>query len=122
MTHAAKVSAPKDYAPVWPYYSFFAVCMGVLHLALAGIGTWMVVMAHEAPRPEVEPVAFGSSVAVLSVLLGIAYCYAPFAPRKPWAWRYHLVLILLGLPSCVLGALPLLVFWLRRDARRMFKA
>ena len=56
MASAEKLEAPKDYAPVWPYYSFFAVCMGVFHLALAGIGTWMVVMAHEGPRPEVEPV------------------------------------------------------------------
>src|SRR5690606_34796154 len=118
---SSRGARPSDYAPVWPYYSFFAVCMGVGHLALGGIGTWVVVMANQGPRPEIEPVALGAALAVISALIGIAFCYAPFAPRQPWAWRYHLVLLILALPSCSLGAVPLLVFWLRKDTKRMFR-
>jgi hypothetical protein len=118
---SARGAKAGDYAPVWPYYTFFAVCMGVVHLALGGIGTWVAVMANQGPRPEMEPVALSALAAVLAVLLGIAFCYAPFAPRQPWAWRYHLVLLILALPSCSLGAVPLLVFWLRKNTKRMFR-
>ncbi len=59
---------------------------------------------------------------VLGPLLAIPYAAAPFLPKKPWAWIYHLVLIGVGFTSvcCLPVTIPLLLEWLKPDVKRFF--
>lgn len=60
------------------------------------------------------------------LLLGLALCgaflAAIFLPRKPWVWVYDLVLIALGLSSCLLWpmTIPLIIYWVKPETRAYF--
>jgi hypothetical protein len=56
--------------------------------------------------------------APLTILFGIA----PLLSRRPWVWIYDLVLICLGLTSvcCMPATIPLLIFWIKPEARAWF--
>jgi hypothetical protein len=69
---------------------------------------------------------FGPLLAALSIggglLMTALFGLTFFLPRNPWAWMYHLALIGLGLPDCLLflPCLFLMIFWLKPDNRTYF--
>lgn len=104
---------------VWPFYAAFVAFVAFVLLAAAGIGAWVCWIAGGVAA-SLELRLLGASIALGGVLLAAAYGYALFAPRRPWAWRYHLALLVLGIPVCPPLALPLLFIWFRADTRRQF--
>ncbi|MGB7159266.1 MAG: hypothetical protein WBD40_14450 [Tepidisphaeraceae bacterium] len=58
----------------------------------------------------------------MGVPLAAVFGVAPFLPRRPWVWIYDLVLICLGLTSicCMPATIPLLIFWLKPEAKAWF--
>lgn len=64
----------------------------------------------------------GVVFAVIGVPLGVVFAAAPFLPRRPWVWVYDLVLIILGLTSCITWPLtiPLLIYWLKAETKWWF--
>lgn len=56
------------------------------------------------------------------LVLGIAFLVSFFLPRKPWAWVYDLVLICIGFTSacCLPACIPLLIYWLKPEAKAYF--
>ncbi|HOX57323.1 MAG TPA: hypothetical protein P5205_12560 [Candidatus Paceibacterota bacterium] len=63
---------------------------------------------------------------LLAVGLVFAVVFAlPFVlPRRPWVWVYSLVLICIGMTSCCIlpAAVPLLIYWLKPDAKSWFNS
>ena len=101
--------------------------MAAIYLACAVGGALMVLFNQQIAEsePQDEPwlwILYGGALMLLGLVLAAVYVYAFFAPARPWAWIYHLVLICLGLTSCCCmpASIPLLVFWLRPTTQRYF--
>ena len=70
---------------------------------------------------RVVALIYGVTLTAIGFVLFAAFAAAPFLPRKPWVWIYHLVLICIGLSGITfVASLPLLIFWLRPEAKAWF--
>jgi MFS family permease len=107
--------------PVWKWYRVYAGVMAAMYLLVTVAG---VVLAVLAPDSDGEPFPrfIGLMYAVIGVPFAAAYLAAFFIPRAPWAWIYHLVLICIGLTSicCMPATIPLLIYWLKPEAKQFF--
>ena len=55
--------------------------------------------------------------------LFLVYALALFLKPRPWVWILDLLLILLGMLSCLLMLflIPLLIFWMKAETKRYFR-
>lgn len=115
-------SQPAGMPPVWRWYIVYVVAMALMYLAVTVLG--VVLMVVDLPtRSDDLPLAFqGGLMAVIGLPFFLLYAAAPFVPRRPWAWVFHLVLICIGLTSacCALASIPLLIFWLKPEMKLAF--
>ena len=112
--------------PVWKWYIVYAVFMALLYLFVALMGVGYLAGAGFLPVGQDEQILFGvygGLFLVLGIVFAGLYVAAPFLPKKPWAWIYHLVLIALGLTSCctLFVCVPLLIYWLKPETKAMFE-
>lgn len=112
-------------APVWPWYVAYAVAMALLYLACVGGAVALGVFAADIPASatdDMPPVVMAVILGVIGLPLFVAYAAAPFLPKKPWAWTYHLVLICISLTSacCMIAGIPLLIYWMKPETKAMF--
>lgn len=121
--------APREHRDARPavivWFRVYSAVMMLLSLGMVGLA---VLMGYEATRPEVALSANGAGaplVAIVLTLLATAmvvlYAVATFVPFKPWGWSVGLVAIGLGLAGgTAIFAIPLLVFWLKPEAKAAF--
>ncbi len=106
---------------VWICYVVYTVAMTLLGLIVAGIGLFVMLIPPDevyGPRPSTLEMAL---LLVVGVAMTAGFGAAPFLPRKPWSWVYHLVLIILGMPGCFLPAcVALTVFWVKPKTMAWF--
>ena len=76
-----------------------------------------------------EPVAADERIgglvfAFVALAVGALHAFGLFLPRKPWAWVYGLVLIGLGMTTCITwpATVPLLIAWLKPGMKARFGA
>ena len=109
-------SGPKP--AVWTWYVVYALTMAFMYLACAVGG---VVLAVAAEGGE-DSVAQGIVMTVIGLPLLLLYGAAPFFPKRPWAWTFHMVLIALSGTSacCIPVCIPLIIFWLKPETKAFF--
>lgn len=115
------MSAPRPPVIIWFKVYCGLLCFTYLLVLLLSIPFLMGVI----PRDEMPPtmaVLMGLVFLVLGFALFIACLLPFFLPPKPWVWIYDLVIICLGLTSAcfMVFSIPLLIFWLKPEARRYF--
>ena len=116
-----------DTPPVWLWYRVYAVLMALLYVFTAIMGILYLAGAGFAPglagADQAMLTIYGVLMLGFGVVLAGVFGAAPFLPKKKWAWIYHLVLIALGLTSCCCmpASIPLLIYWLRPEAKAMFE-
>lgn len=108
------------------YSAILAVIYGVLFLACA-VGMFFALRAPAGFWQEIDTPAFFAYgylvfLLLMSLVLGGVFVGSFFFPRKPWAWTFDFVLICMGFTSaCFIPfSVPLLVFWLRDEAKVYF--
>jgi hypothetical protein len=114
---------PMHAPAVWNWYRVYAGLMAVMYLVLLVGGTTVPLWApEEVDADDPPPWAISLIVGCVSLPFAAAYVAAFFLPLKPWAWVYHLVLICVGLTSacCMAASIPLLIFWIKPEARAYF--
>jgi hypothetical protein len=109
---------------VWPWYVAYVASLAILYIVVCA---GAVVIMFLVPPSDAE---FGPAERTIISLVVIAPCaflsiicgIAPFLPRRPWAWYYHLVLIALGFTSCCWWpfVIPLLIFWIKPETKAYF--
>lgn len=107
-------------------FNVYAVLMALLYFGLAALMVVAFLLSRNDPdmsndeRFDMQIV--GVVFAVIGVPLGVVFAAAPFLPRRPWVWVYDLVLIILGLTSCITWPLtiPLLIYWLKAETKWWF--
>lgn len=106
------------------WYRAFCVLMVAANLFVAFIGIFPVIVGMiKNNRDSVELYAAGGFHIVLGIMVAIPYAISFFAPRKPWHWVYGIVLISVPMMSCACLpiSIPLLIFWLKPQAKQMFE-
>ena len=102
----------------------YAILFSIMYLACSVGGVFLLVAAEDL-RGDTAPVMIEGFV---MVVLGLAFMglsiVAAAAPRKKWGWIVNLILIGLGCTSCMClpAAIPLMIFWLKPEARRWYSA
>ncbi len=111
---------PEGPPQVWIWYLVYAVCLGLVYVALVVGGVWFMFAAPGGPGAD--PPWIGGIVAVISFPLALLFLAAPFLPKKSWAWYYHMALIALGLTSacCLPACGALLYFWIKPETKAFF--
>jgi hypothetical protein len=108
--------------PVWAWYIVYCVAMTLVSLCLLLIGIAILVAPSSSDLTSSDKAIAGGFYIIFGLLLTGVYGVAPFLPKRPWAWIYHVVLICLGFTSCccIPFSIPMLIFWLKPEMRVFF--
>lgn len=100
-------------------YAGLMLFAALVVFALVLVYAWLQTLPEQAMRPGSGD---RQTIALLLVLVAAAqaafHAVGAFVPRKPWGWTYGLMVIAVGLPGLL--AIPLLVFWLKPEAKAAF--
>jgi hypothetical protein len=101
----------------------YAIAFAVMYLLTTGGGAAILYVAgdlhgHEGTEAMIE----GIVMLVLGPVLMALSIVAAAAPRKKWGWIVNLVIMGLGCTSCLCwpASIPLLIFWLKPEAKRWY--
>ena len=121
--NVAPVAAP----PVILWYRLYCIAMVLEYVLLMAVGAATVLFHEQLPDtpgiPPVDDTLVGLRGIIIMMVCGIffiANLAALFLPKRAWAWFYHLVNIALGLPNCIILAVPLLILWLKPATQAYF--
>jgi hypothetical protein len=104
----------------------YAVLMALLYVGTAVMGGLYLAGAGFLPgisgADQAMFVIYGVIMLGMGIVFAILYGAAPFLPKKRWVWFYHTVLICIGLTSCCCMpvCIPLLIYWIKPEAKSMF--
>lgn len=114
---------PEGRPGVISWFMAYCILMALLYgvLAVMGIVILLIPTASQSPDQMVAMIQ-GVVLIVMGVALAGLFGVAPFLPRRPWVWIYDLVLICLGLTSvcCLPATIPLLILWIKPEAKAWF--
>ena len=108
------------------WFKVYAIVMSVVFGFVFFVCIALVIGVQFVPEKEqgdrIVMTIMGVLYGLIGLVLAIPYTMAAFLPRKPWVWVFDLVMICLGLtsPCCMPATIPLLIFWLKPDARAHF--
>lgn len=110
---------------VWPWYLLYVGSLVFVYALCVLGGIAAVAFGLSSSGPESFELIFsGGIIAGFSLPALVGFAIAPFLPPKKWVWVYNLVLIGLGMGSCLW--LPLSLFLLIKftepDVRNYFGA
>ncbi len=109
------------------WFKVYAALMALVYLLLMGLGIFMIVAGAslegmEELQGDASPIVIGVLYAIMGFVFAIVFAVGLFLPRKPWGWIMGIVLIALGMTSlcCLPATIPLLIFWLKPEAKAYF--
>ncbi len=108
--------------PVWKFFVAYWAAMALLYLLCAVLGVLSFFVEPKNDEERITLLITGVIFIALGAVLFLMFAAAPFLPKKPWAWVYDIVLIAVGLTSCLClpVSIPLLIFWLKPEAKAFF--
>ena len=123
-----------DVAPARPkVVTWFRVYSGGLTFiyfacAILFILTYIFGFPEGIPQEELKGLpkwafqAYWVFLVLIFLVFGSVFLTSFFLPRKPWVWVYNMVLICIGFTSacCLPAAIPLLIYWLKPEAKAYF--
>lgn len=117
--------APSQPAPpVIFWFKAYSVAMALLYLLVIGLGIFFFFLGtiDDQEIDTVEMFIMGTIMVGLGLVLLGVYVAAIFLPRKPWVWIYDIVMIAIGLTSCLTmaAAIPLLIYWIKPEVQQYF--
>lgn len=105
------------------WFKVYAAAMALLYALVLLFAAAVILMGVFAEDIDPVEMAFlGVIMGGLGFVLMVAFAAALFLPQRPWVWVYDLVLIAIGLTSCVtmIATIPLLIYWIKPETRAWF--
>jgi predicted Zn finger-like uncharacterized protein len=106
------------------FYLVYLILMIVLYLFVAAMGLLITLMPKTGMDPQdvQEMQIVGPVYLVAGIVFAIPFIVGLFINKGKAAWIYGIVMIAIGLTSCVCWpvSIPLLVFWLQDPTRRYY--
>ena len=114
--------APPRTPTVWYWYVVYCLFMAMLYGALVVGGVVVMVMAPSAEIGAGEAIIMAVLLGGVGLVFLVPYAAAPLLPKRPWTWILGIVLIGLGLTSCLTmpACIPLLLFWFKPENQAFF--
>jgi hypothetical protein len=109
--------------PVLKWFKLYAGLMASLYGIITLIGLFVVFAAGgDEEMSLMEKLVVASIFLVLCGGLTALFGFGVFAPPVSWVWVYDIVLIAIGLTSCLTipAALPLLLYWIKPETKAYF--
>ena len=124
-------SAYGGWEPVRPavvvWFRVYAAVMTLIYLATTIGSFWLASWMADAPdglrgSEADERAGMGMMLLVVSLACLVAFGVGLFMPARPWAWVYGIVLICIGLTSCLTmpATIPLIIFWIKPETKAYF--
>lgn len=113
-------------------FRVYAGLVALLYLLVMGLGIFMVVAGTsvqglEELQGDQSPTLVGVICAIMGLVVSVTFAVGVLLPRKPWGWIMGIVLIALGMVlfglmsiCCLPATIPLLIFWLKPEAKAHF--
>jgi hypothetical protein len=113
---------PETRPGVLAWFTAYCVLMALVYGVFALLGVVMLFASSSTQTDRVVAIFQGLAFLGFGLVAAGVFGAAPFLPRRPWVWIYDLVLICLGLTSvcCLPATIPLLVYWLKPEAKWWF--
>ena len=105
------------------WFQVYCWVLCVMYLAVAAFSmTFFMIPAEEMEMPKPIALLMGMLILLMGLLLLIASMLPLLLRPRPWLWTYNLILICIGMTSaCFLPfCIPLLIFWLKPEAKNYF--
>jgi hypothetical protein len=121
---ADQTNVTKTAPPVVFWFKVYTVVMTGIYALCLIAGPVMICFGSQANDQDAKVfVVQGILFTVISLPLAIAFALPIFLKPKPWVWIYNLVLICIGLTSCCFlpATIPLLIYWLKPEAKVWFQ-
>jgi hypothetical protein len=109
--------------PVVMWFKVYCVAMALLYLLTIGLSAIFFLMDPEdLEMSRIEAMVMGTMLAGLGFVLLLMFIAGLVLPRRPWVWVYDVVLIGLGMTSCLTlpFCIPLLIFWLKPEVKVLY--
>ena len=106
------------------WFVVYVVAMMLLYLGLLAVGLFLLLYDF-TDVTDVDELRFqGGAFLVMGFALLAVHAVGLFLPRRPWGWVYGLVLIGLGLTSCITwpATIPLIIAWLKPEMKARFRS
>lgn len=116
-------SIPADRPPVVGWFYVYCGVLCLLYLAVSAFCLPFFLMEpSELEMDKTQAVVTGVMFLVMGLVLFILFLMPFFLPRRPWVWVFDFVLICIGMTSAcfLLACVPLLLFWLKPEAKAWF--
>lgn len=106
------------------WYRVYCSLLTITYIVLLIIGIVGVFAAFDESGQEQQDILVGSLIFIIpGIIFGLMYLVGVVLPAKPYSWIYGIVLIGLGMTSCVFIPLmiPLLIFWMKPETQAFFE-
>ena len=123
--HFFTMEAPLIRPQVVTWFKVYAGLMTLVYLLVAVMGLLLLIPGL-IPADTGEDALFMKVGAVMylgfGLVFGGAFAVALATKGQSWAWVYNLVLICLGLTSCLFlpVCVPLMIFWLKPEVKAFY--
>ena len=114
---------PPDAPKIMVWFKVYAALFAALYLGLSAFSlVFFVVDPSSLDMAREEALITGVLMLIIPLPLSAAFVLPFFLPPRPWVWVYDLVLICIGLtsPCCMPASIPLLIYWLKPEAKAYF--
>jgi hypothetical protein len=114
---------PADAPKVVVWFKAYAALFAALYLVVAVCSlVFFLLDPAELDMTRPEALITGAFLLTLGLVFCLAFAFPFFLKPRPWVWVYDLVLICIGLtsPCCMPASIPLLIYWLKPEAKAYF--
>ena len=114
---------PAEAPKVLAWFKVYSALLAAVYLAFAGASLIFYLGDPVQLDTTKEGAIFvGLILLVMGLGLTAAFALPFFLKPRPWVWVYNLVLICIGLtsPCCMPASIPLLIYWLKPEAKAYF--
>lgn len=108
--------------PVMFWFKIYIALMAVLYMVCIGLGILFLLMPTFLDADPGETWAIGLVLIGVCAPLAALFLAPLFLKPVSWVWIFDLILIGLGLTSCLTlpATIPLLIFWVKPETQRYF--
>ena len=108
------------------WFKIYAAFLLLLYVLIAIMGivlSFSDLIPSETPDEAVAVKVSGVLYAGIGAVFAAVFAVGLFTKNQPWAWVYNLVLICIGLASCLFlpAAIPMLIHWLKPETKAWYQ-
>ena len=106
------------------WFLVYVAAFVLLYLGMVAFGLLLLLYPFSGTAAEVEELRTNGGVfVVIGAAFLVVYAVGLFLPRRQWGWVYGVVLIGLGMSSCLTlpATIPLLIAWLKPEMKARFQ-